>query len=323
MSFTASYDSTTKVISAVICAILAFVAITTQSILAAGLGVLILALSYAYSPRGYTISEQAILVERLFGNARIPLDGIRELRVAAADDFQGCIRLFGNGGLFGYYGLYQTSKLGKCTWYVTNRSKSVVVVTGTKTAVFSPDDVDGFLAAIRASVPVPAAQPGVPLQSYGRGNLTGKLIGAGLGIVVLLVVAFSLMYSPGPPACTLTPQSLTIHDRFYPVTLQAADVDVRNIRVVDFDVDKEWRPTARTNGFANAHYRSGRFRLASGRIVRMYQAGSRRLVLLPPKGDGTAVLLETREPEKFVAEVRQTWSPERAHGVDAGGASGR
>lgn len=323
MSFTASYDSTTKVISAVACALLAFIAIITQSIFAAGLGALILALSYAYSPRGYTISEQAILVQRLIGAARIPLDGIRELRIAGADDFEGCIRLFGNGGLFGYYGLYQTSKLGKCTWYVTNRANTVVVITGAKTVVFSPADVDGFLAAIRASVPVPVTQPGVPLQSYGRGNLTGKLIGAGLGIVVLAVVALSMMYSPGPPSYTLTPQSLTIHDRFYPVTLQAADVDVAGIRVVDFDVDKEWRPTARTNGFANAHYRSGHFRIANGRTIRMYQADSRRMVLLPPKGNGTAVLLETRKPEKFVAEVRQAWSPERAHGVDEGGAAGR
>jgi hypothetical protein len=37
----------------------------------------------------------------------------------------------------------------------------VIVITGSKTALFSPDDVDGFLNAIRASVPVPSA----PTQS--------------------------------------------------------------------------------------------------------------------------------------------------------------
>jgi hypothetical protein len=37
-------------------------------------------------------------------------------------------------------------------------------------------------------------------------------------------------------------------------------------------------------------------------------ADSKRLVLLPPRGDGAAVLLETKEPEKFVDEVRQKWS---------------
>ena len=42
-----------------------------------------------------------------------------------------------------------------------------------------------------------------------------------------------------------------------------------------------------------AHYASGWFRVAGGGC----------LVLLPPKGDGAAVLLETTEPEKFVVEV--------------------
>jgi hypothetical protein len=90
--------------------------------------------------------------------------------------------------------------------------------------------------------------------------------------------------------------------------LNAANVDVEHIRVIDLNVDPEWRPTQRTNGVGNAHYASGWFRVASGKTVRMYRAGSRRLVLLPPKGDGAAVLLETREPERFLAEVREKWS---------------
>jgi Bacterial PH domain len=100
---------------------------------------------------------------------------------------------------------------------------------------------------------------------------------------------------------------LTIHDRFYPVTLPASGIDVEHIRLIDVAVDTEWRPTARTNGFANARYRSGRFRVASGKIVRLYQADSKRLVLLPPKGDGAAVLLESKDPEKFLRELRQQW----------------
>jgi len=73
-------------------------------------------------------------------------------------------------------------------------------------------------------------------------------------------------------------------------------VDVEHIRVVDFGVDTEWRPTRRTNGFANAHYASGWFRVANGETIRMYRAGGTRLVLLPPKGDGAALLLEVGSP---------------------------
>jgi hypothetical protein len=296
----------------VVCGILLVAVIATKTAVVAGLGAFGLILAYAYSPRAYSISEQCIIVNRLIGNVRIPLDGLREIRAASKDDFRGCIRLFGNGGLFGYYGLFRTSKLGKSTWYITSRRNSVVVITGATTVVFSPDDVDGFIAVIRTSAPVPVTQPNEPLpgsmRSYGGGSLVGKLIGVAIGILGLGVAAVAMLYSPGPPSYTLTHDSLTIHDRFYPITLNAAAVDVEHIRIVDFSVDRDWQPTARTNGFANSHYHSGWFRVASGKTVRMYRADSKRLVLLPPNGDGTPVLLETPEPEEFVRKVRQEWS---------------
>ena len=87
----------------------------THSVVAGCLSAVIVVGAYAWSPRGYAVAERSITVNRLIGNVRIPLDSIRELRAATADDFRGCLRLFGNGGLFGYYGLFRTSKLGKST----------------------------------------------------------------------------------------------------------------------------------------------------------------------------------------------------------------
>jgi hypothetical protein len=156
--FSASYDSTTKIISAVVLVVLLAIVVATHSVVAACLSALIVFGAYAWSPRGYAVSERSIVVNRLIGSARVALAGIREVRVATPDDFRGCLRLFGNGGLFGYYGLFRTSKLGKSTWYVTNRRKAVVVVTGEKTVLFSPDDVDGFIAAIGAPTPVRSSE---------------------------------------------------------------------------------------------------------------------------------------------------------------------
>ena len=95
----------------------------------------------------------------------MPLDSIREARPAIKDDFQGCVRLFGSGGFFGYYGVFMTSKLGRTTWYVTNRKNAVVVITGAKTLVFSPGDVDRFLAAVRPS----------SIETTCVGGISGKL----------------------------------------------------------------------------------------------------------------------------------------------------
>jgi len=304
-SFSAPYDTTTKIITAVVCVILVVVPLSTKIFALAALGWVLIAVCYAYSPLGYAISDRSIVVRRLIGRVRIPLDGVREIRAATPDDFRGCLRLWGNGDLFGYYGLFRTSKLGKSTWYVTNRSKAVVLITETKTTLFSPDDVDGFLAAVRAEVPVAGASSVGTIEPQGGGL---AWLGAAVGVAVIAFIVFAFSYAPGPPGLTLTADSLAIHDRFYPVTLQATGVDVAHIRVVDLAVDKQWRPTKKTKGFANSHYRSGWFQVANGQPVHLYEAGGKRLVLLPPKSDGAAVLVEVREPDRFVEEVQRTWA---------------
>ena len=307
-SFSASPDRTTKVISTVVFVILGLAAFATQSIMVAVLGVAVIAVSYAYSPRGYEVAQPYLIVRRLMGPVRIPLDDIRELRAATADDFRGCIRLWGNGGLFGYYGLFRTSKLGKCTWYVTNRGKAVVLITAAKTVVLSPDDVDRFVAAIRSAAPVPEMHGGLlngAIEPRGAGL---AWVGAGIAALAIGAAGFAVLYAPGPPVLSLTADALAIHDRFYPVTLHAADVDVAHVRVIDLTVDKGWQPVARTGGFGNSHYRAGWFRAANGQTIRLYEAGGKRLVLLPPVGGGTAVLVEAPEPDQFAGEVQRTWS---------------
>jgi hypothetical protein len=310
-TYSASYDSVTKFISACVCVLLIGAVAATRSVFAACLAVLVIGLSYAYSPRSYLISEGSVFVRRLIGRVGIPLDDIREVRAAEPGDFKGCIRLFGNGGLFGYYGLYRTSKLGKCSWYVTQRDNGVILITREKTVVLSPDDVNGFVAVLKTAVSAPGAQwVGSVSGSAQAGRRTGrfaKALGIAIGVLAVLSGVGALLYSPGPPRYTLTSEGLTIHDRFYPVTLKAGEIDVENIKAVDIDKDAGWRPTMRTDGFSNFHYHSGWFKVTNGRKVRMYRADSRSLVLLPPKGEGTPVLLEVEQPGAFIQEVRQSW----------------
>lgn len=308
-SFSASYDRTTKIISAAISLLFLVIVAATHNVAVGCLCLIVLIGTYAYSPRGYAIQERSLIVKRLIGDVHIPLDDLREVRATTSDDLRGCLRLWGNGGLFGYYGLYRTSKLGRCTWYVTNRSRTVVLIAGEKTTLVSPADVNGFLAAIGPS-PAPGAVPSAPAESPRPARLANILPKVFAGIVMaagLTFGAFCILYSPGFPSYTLTPNALTIHDFSYPVTVDAASVDIGHIRTLDLEVDTDWRITGKTNGFANSHYQSGWFRVANGQKVRLYRANGTRLVLLPPKGGGAAVLLEVKEPEKFVGEVQRRW----------------
>jgi hypothetical protein len=303
--FPASYDRTTRIISAMACVLILGVALVSRNVLVGGVALIALLVSYGLSPRGYVIANRTITVKRLLKDVEISLEGAREIRVAGCDDLKGCFRLWGSGGLFGYYGLFRTSRLGNCTWYVTARQRPVILVTETKTILLSPDDVDGFLAVMRSEVPM-LQQPAAP-TAIGPVSRTGMWIGLGVGAAALALVAAALMYSPGPPKFTLGDDTLAIHDRFYAFTLHAADADVSGIRVVDVRRDPEWHITARTNGFSNAHYHSGWYKVASGAKVRMYRADATRLVLIPPKAAGPPVLLEVEDPEAFAAELHRRW----------------
>ena len=309
MAFSASYDRFTKIVSAFVCLVMFFAIFASHNIVIATLALVVIVVSFAYSPRGYILSGRSIVVRRLAGPARVALDDVREVRRATADDLRGCIRLWGSGGLFGYYGLFSSSELGKFTEYATSRNNAVIVITGTKTVIFSPDDVESFMSSIRAAAPVlmPSPVPAPAFDTPRRLGSLGTVAAIAVGLAAVGIAVAASFYSPGPPAYTLTPAALTIHDRFYPVTLRADTVNVSQVRIVDLAADPEWKPTARTNGFANSHYQSGWFRVANGQQVRLYRAGGSQLVLLPPKGDGAAVLYQAPDPGEFARTIRAAW----------------
>ena len=72
--FSASYDRTTKLVSGGIFVLMLLLALVIPGVFMGCLGALLLMGTYAWSPRSYTISERSILVRRLIGAVRIPLD---------------------------------------------------------------------------------------------------------------------------------------------------------------------------------------------------------------------------------------------------------
>lgn len=159
-NFPASYDWATRIISIIVVLMVATAAAAIRRPIVAALGAPIVALSYAYSPRSYVVCGRSITVRRPIGDVRFPLDELLEIRRASRSDLRGGMRLFGSGGLFGYYGLFWMPSLGKSTWYVTNRRNAVVVTTSGKTAVFSPDQLTEFIAAVQAGALLPPSRSG-------------------------------------------------------------------------------------------------------------------------------------------------------------------
>ena len=188
MNFAAPYDTTTKFVSALSCLILLAAGVATHNLIVSAISLTLIFVAYAYSPQGYNVSEGALIVRRLVGDIRMPLSELSELRPATKDDFRGCIRLMGSGGLFGYYGLFRTTSLGKCSWYVTDRSRVVVTRFGAKTILLSPGDGSGFLETVRTLAPQASATPGVS-----QGYHPGQSGGPAMRLAIALAVALALL----------------------------------------------------------------------------------------------------------------------------------
>lgn len=105
--------------------------------------------SYALAPSHYVIKQDSITVKRhLWRSSSIPMSQVKGCYPYPQLATTRMLRLVGNGGAFGWYGIYASDELGTIKMYATNRAKAVVLEDGA-TYVLSPDKQDTFVAAIQ------------------------------------------------------------------------------------------------------------------------------------------------------------------------------
>jgi len=163
--YAASLDATAKaltIVSTVFSTIGAFVCIRALRIAGKDLltkviysGVLIMLIgvfvvSYLYHPSKYILGNFDIAISRPVGDITIHVPDILEIRAIKETELEGTIRVFGDGGLLGYFGHYHSPSLGDMQWYATNKNNLLIIRTRQGDAiVISPDDKD-FAARILA-----------------------------------------------------------------------------------------------------------------------------------------------------------------------------
>jgi len=100
--------------------------------------------SLLFVVRGYVLDADALVVQRLLHSTRIPLAGLRAVRADPAV-CKGSLRIFGNGGLFSFTGLYQRSGIGRYRLFATDISRSVVLETASRVVVVTPASPQAFV----------------------------------------------------------------------------------------------------------------------------------------------------------------------------------
>jgi hypothetical protein len=106
-----------------------------------GIGLMV----FLFSTKSYQIVAEGIVINRYIGNKLILNSTIREVKILKSEDIKGSQRVFGVGGLFGYYGKFLPPKLGEMTWYITNRTHLIAVFLNNDSIILiSPDDNERF-----------------------------------------------------------------------------------------------------------------------------------------------------------------------------------
>lgn len=84
--------------------------------------------------RGYIITDEGILIRRLWWNTVLPKEDIISVEVAP-NAMSKSLRTCGNGGLFSFTGFYWSKQLGHYKAYVNDLNRTVVVRMRKRTAV--------------------------------------------------------------------------------------------------------------------------------------------------------------------------------------------
>ena len=98
--------------------------------------------------RGYEIAGGELLILRLLWTTPLSLDGLRSVE-ADPESLKSSLRLFGNGGLYSFTGLFRNKALGRYRAFVTDHRNAVVLVWDRRTVVISPDRPGYFVDTLR------------------------------------------------------------------------------------------------------------------------------------------------------------------------------
>jgi hypothetical protein len=117
---------------------------------AAAFPLLVLAGGALFTIRGYSVRSGLLLVHRLGWNTQLPLHQLQSAQFQP-DAMKGSLRVFGNGGLFSFTGLYRNRQLGSYRAFVTDLRHTVVLRFPTRNVVVSPAEPEDFVREVGSS----------------------------------------------------------------------------------------------------------------------------------------------------------------------------
>ena len=115
--------------------------------------ILILVITYGFSPKSYAVENRQLIIYRPFHRKYYSTTDMKTVSMVAQKDMPRSMRVFGVGGLFGYFGLFRNSRYGTMIWYATRRDQFVVIERNNgKTIVLTPDDTNPLVSELNEQI---------------------------------------------------------------------------------------------------------------------------------------------------------------------------
>jgi hypothetical protein len=104
---------------------------------------LMMPIIYLWHVKHYVLDSDRLIIKRPISDKVILFSEIAQVFLPDQDEFKRTIRIFGVGGIFGFYGKFYNTHFGSMTWYVTqNKNRILIELKSGKKMVISPDDVE-------------------------------------------------------------------------------------------------------------------------------------------------------------------------------------
>lgn len=146
MIYKASLDKTATIITSIITAIFGALIVFKFIISLAIILSLIYFICLLLRPLNYQITEDELIIRRLIKNVHVKRSEIESIEMLEKNALSGSLRIFGVGGLYGWYGKFSNKRQGTMTWYVIRRDKPVLIIKkDSKKILISPDEAEAFV----------------------------------------------------------------------------------------------------------------------------------------------------------------------------------
>jgi hypothetical protein len=258
--------------------------------------------AWALSPRAFLVGSGVVAVERRrWRRLELPLSSLRRAVLLPAAGVHGALRVAGSGGAFGNYGLFWSRALGTFRLYATRSDRLVLLDADRERLVVSPDDVEGFLEAVRAHAPRALADT-MPDRAdrppRGRARIARALSLALFLPLAAVAVALLAGWARAPASIHVAGDAIRIERNAGGPTL----IPLASVRSVEPLPPERLRGISRTHGYALGDVAYGRFRSRTLGPFRLEQHRGRGPWVLVDAGERW--VLTPDAPEEFVAAAR-------------------